>query len=444
MYQATSPRLSQSKIGTMAGCASCAASRRLATKSADDALVARDARMEQLERHLAAERQVAHAPHGAERAGAQRGEDLVVVGERPAESCFGRLVGARRLELFARERDHRSSADEPIDRAEQGRDGRKSLLGVRTQRAIDDAGERARTVGTHELNRRHFIRRRVLTGERGEARRRELPLIARRSRTPYAVGPLVRHRHESEVGRDAGGDLGHRHRPLPSHHPQTPHRRREDGLGGHASVRGPEVVEVAQPRTDLAQHAQRAGNVVRAHARQSGGDRFAGDPASQVARTALIHRERRPIVVRRGNRRVVSVRQVSRFRLEPYGVRVVRARSPATATARARRRPLDSGDAACGVLRIPTPSPAAAATRADAPAAPASWCTWTGAGPLRGRLPPTHPPLRSLGSTERPSHLRLGKDLLGRRGELGDERDVGQDGDLDLSDGERRPVALHR
>ena len=170
--------------------------------------------------------------------------------------------------------------------------------------------------------------------------------------------------------------------------------------------------------------------------RHSRGDRFAGDPAAQIARTARLIGERRPVVVRRRHRRMVAVREVPRFRLEPHGVRGVRRASPATATARARRRPPGSGGAACGVLRIPTPSPAAAASRADAPAAPASGCTWTGAGPSRGRLSPMHP--RSHGSTERPSHLRLGKDLLGRRGELGNEGDVGQHGDLDLPDGERQ------
>ena len=93
---------------------------RLAPKAADDALVARDVRMQQLERDLAAEREIAHAPHRSERAGAERGEHFVVVGERPAQAHFGRF-GRELSGLVAGEHDHRAAADDAIDRAEHRR-----------------------------------------------------------------------------------------------------------------------------------------------------------------------------------------------------------------------------------------------------------------------------------------------------------------------------------
>ncbi len=74
---------------------------RFATEPADDALVARDVRVQQLERHFAAEREIAHAPHRSERAGAQCREDLVVVRERPAESHLGGLAGELLIRLVA-------------------------------------------------------------------------------------------------------------------------------------------------------------------------------------------------------------------------------------------------------------------------------------------------------------------------------------------------------
>ena len=92
---------------------------RLATEAADGALVARDVRVQQLERHLAPEREVAHAPHRAEASRAERRDHLVVVGERPAQPHLGRL--ARRRGVLAAQREHRAAADDAVHRADHRR-----------------------------------------------------------------------------------------------------------------------------------------------------------------------------------------------------------------------------------------------------------------------------------------------------------------------------------
>ena len=69
---------------------------------------------------------------------------------------------------------------------------------------------RLRTVGAQQLNRRHFVGRRRLAGERGEADRGELPLVAERRRRPLAVAHSVgmgmkRKSGDEPVGISAGG-----------------------------------------------------------------------------------------------------------------------------------------------------------------------------------------------------------------------------------------------
>src|SRR5205823_6382440 len=52
---------------------------RLTTKARHRPLVARDVRMQKLERNLPAKTQITHAPHRPERSGADRGEHFVIV-----------------------------------------------------------------------------------------------------------------------------------------------------------------------------------------------------------------------------------------------------------------------------------------------------------------------------------------------------------------------------
>ena len=185
------------------------------------------------------------------------------------------------------------------------------------QRPIDHGAHGERRVRPHQLERRHLERRRCLAGEHREADRRELPLIGERRRRPRAVRPFARDRHEPLVRNQSARDLRGGQRPLPADDPEPSHRRRPHGLRRHRAVRRAEVVQIAQRRSRFAEHAHHARNVVRPHAAQSRADRFAGDPAAQISGPATAVGERRPVVVRRRHRRVVAMRELARFGLEP-------------------------------------------------------------------------------------------------------------------------------
>ena len=297
----------------------------LATKATDDALVARDVRVQQLERDLAAERQIADAPHGSERPGAERGEHFVVVGERPSQAHFGRFARVQRARLVAGEHEHRAAADDAIDRAKHRGQRRIPARRIRVQRAIDHGPHGLRRVGAEQLQRRHFVGRRILAREHREADRGELPLIAQRRRRPRCRSPTRCGMGMSRMsGHEARRDLVQRHCPLPADDPQPTHRRGPHRVGRHRAVRRAEVVQVAQRRADLAEHAQHAGNVVRAHAAQPRADGFARDPAAQIAGAAATLGERRPVVIRRGHRRMIAMREMPRLRFEPRVVRGIR------------------------------------------------------------------------------------------------------------------------
>ena len=209
-----------------------------------------------------------------------------------------------------------------------------------------------------------------------------------------------------------------------------------------------EVVQIAQRRADLAHDAQHGGDVVRAHAAQPRADRFAGDPATEISRTATALRERRPVVVRRRHRRMIAMREMPRFRLEPRVVRRIRR-------AHERQRAVERVDdflivamLACAALRRPNSIRAEAASRADARGS--SWVTLYIAGASRIASS------RDTACGQHASHLRFGQNLLGGRRELRHERDVRQHGDLDVLHataasrpagcrrGERRDVHGHR
>ena len=64
-----------------------------APERAHSLVVARDGRMQCLERDFALERQVPRAPNGSERAGSQLGENLIVIAEGPSHARFRRIAG---------------------------------------------------------------------------------------------------------------------------------------------------------------------------------------------------------------------------------------------------------------------------------------------------------------------------------------------------------------
>jgi hypothetical protein len=124
----------------------------LATEPPDRTLIARDVRVQQLERHLASEREVAHAPHRAEASRTERRDHLVVVGERPSKPDFGRL--ARRGGVLAAQREHRATADDAVHGADHRRDAGEALGRITVKRLVHHLGDGRRHVGAHEDDRR--------------------------------------------------------------------------------------------------------------------------------------------------------------------------------------------------------------------------------------------------------------------------------------------------
>ena len=280
-----------------------------ATEAPDDALVARDVRVQQLERDLAAERQIAHAPHGSERAGAERGEHFVVVGERPAETHFGRFARRAAARLVAGEHEHRAAADDAVHRAKHRRQRRKSPRGIRCSArsmTFDTAGGASgRSSCSGGTSSRGGVSPVSIAKQIAASCHWSLTASAPTCRRDHSLGNGMRRMS----GDRPVGNLVERHCPLPADEPETAHRRRPHRVGRHRTVHPAEVVEVAQRRADLAHDAQHAGNVVGAHAAQTRADGFAGDPATQVSGAAAALGERRPVVVCRGHRGMVAVRE---------------------------------------------------------------------------------------------------------------------------------------
>src|SRR4029079_11290258 len=84
---------------------------------------------------------------------------------------------------------------------------------------------------------------------------------------------------------------------------------------------GARIVEEIQRRPDLAHDTNRSGEVLRAHSAQTRGERFARDPASQIAGPSPALRARCPVVIRCRHRRVIAMREMARLGLEPNVVR---------------------------------------------------------------------------------------------------------------------------
>ena len=130
---------------------------RFPSEASDGALVSRDVWMKKLERNLATEAQITHTPHGSERSRADGGEHLVIVGERPAQPYFlGLVIGD--AGFVTGKHDHRSAADDAIDRAQHRGHGREAGGWIRAERAVDDRGNRLRGIGTQQMDRRRARR----------------------------------------------------------------------------------------------------------------------------------------------------------------------------------------------------------------------------------------------------------------------------------------------
>ena len=207
VYHDTSPRLSQSKIGTMAGCASCAASRASRRKRATAvsslatcgcSILSATSRSSERSRTRHTLPNVP-VPRNA--------EHVVVVADGPAQARF--LATASRSGVIPLARRSRcATTTHAVERAQQRRRRRDALAGIGAQRAVEDADARAcGTSGRTRSERRHVARRRQLAGERGEARRRQLPLVARRRRRPSAVVHSGATASSADPGASPAGDL---------------------------------------------------------------------------------------------------------------------------------------------------------------------------------------------------------------------------------------------
>ena len=289
----------------------------LAPEPADGALVAGHVRMQELERDLATEREVAHSPHGAERARSEGRNHFVVLGESPAEAHFGRL--ARRRGVIATQCEHRATAEYAVHRADHRRHGRESLLRVFLQRAVEHGGHRGRHVGTDERDRRDIRRRRRLTRERVKTEGTELPLVGRWAGRP-PVAPVGRRGHGRHVRREVVRNGRERDGPLPPDEPQAAHRRGEHVEDRKRAVHASRVVQIGERGADLAHHAHHSRDVLHAGAGEACAHRLAGNPPSQIARPTLTLLVDRPVVIRGRDRGVVAVGVRARLGLEPRSV----------------------------------------------------------------------------------------------------------------------------
>ena len=177
----------------------------------------------------------------------------------------------------------------------------------------------------------------------------------------HDVAPLGRQGHPRRVRREPIGNLGERHRPLPSEEPEPAHRRRPRRLDGDRAVHRAGIVQVGERGADLAHHAQHGGNVVGAGAREPRADRLARRSSAADSRG------------RDGSPDTPSSSGTSSARRDGCGARARapppratgcaadRARSRARASDRARRRSPGSADAGPRLLRRPSSSPAEAA-----------------------------------------------------------------------------------
>ena len=293
----------------------------LAPEPAHGAFVARDVGMQELQRDLTAERLVPHAPHGAETAGTERGDDLVIVGEGPAETNLRRL--ARGRHALATQREHGAAADHAIHGADHRRHGGIPLSRLGLEGLVEYHRHGRRYVGPHEREGRDVVTWRGLAGERREAERGKLPLIARGRGQP-AVVPLRRQRHPRGVGRESLRHAREWHRPLPSDEPEPPHRRREHVAGGDRTVDAARVVQIRQGRAYFAQHAQRGGHIVRTRAGEPGTERLSRDPATEIPGSAMRIGVGRPVVIGGRHCGVVTMRERSRLGLDPAGMILMR------------------------------------------------------------------------------------------------------------------------
>ena len=223
---------------------------RLAAEPAHGALVARDVRVQQLERHLASEREIAHAPHRAEAARAERRDHLVVVGERPAQAHLGRL--ARRGGVLAAQREHRAAADDAIHRADHRGHAADSAAAGSWCSALSitcatDGGTSGRISAIGGMSSRG-----------GASPVSALKHSAASCHWSLAgvgcqpVTPLGRQRHPRGVGRQTFRHVGERNGPLPAEQPESAHRR------------GPHRL---RPRSRRARCPRRAGTRARSRAR---------------------------------------------------------------------------------------------------------------------------------------------------------------------------------
>ena len=239
---------------------------RFAAEACDRPRIARHVRMQQLERHFAAEREVAHAPHRTERAAADFGLHVVIVARGPPQAHFFRVMGAGDKNLAA---DHRvAHAHHAVGGAQHGADGREAVFRLGRQCPVNDLRELGRTIRPHEGEWRRVNRRRRLGGQRHKAERRQLPLVGRLRWTP-SVAPLRGPRRPSLVRNEAGRNLGRWHGPLPAQQPESTHRRHPYGFGSDTAVHLAAIVEVRERRAHVPQQAHHVLEIAAARPRDA-------------------------------------------------------------------------------------------------------------------------------------------------------------------------------
>ena len=162
----------------------------------------------------------------------------------------------------------------------------KRSSGFALERAREHLRDAHRNVGAHERERRQ-IARRIFARESGERGRGELPLIARGRRCPVHAVRLGRRGRPARIRREALGELGARNAPLPAEQPDAPGGRDPRRLGRERAVDGAAGVHVGDGGAGGAKELENEGEILGAGAREARPERFARDPAAQIARAAL-------------------------------------------------------------------------------------------------------------------------------------------------------------
>jgi hypothetical protein len=201
-----------------------------------------------------------------------------------------------------------------------------SLARILRQCPVERRRNRLRHVRPNEPQRRRVARRGQFARECGEARRGQLPLVARRRWCPTANRPFRSRRRPPSIRGNAHWQIPLRNGPLPAEEPDASGRSHPDVLRRQRTVSHAGIVQVRDGRSGCPQEAQHVRHILRTRPPNVGTHGFPFDPSPQITRPAPDIAVLRPVMVRGRYGRVVAVPEVPSFRRQPRVVRRIRRR----------------------------------------------------------------------------------------------------------------------